>query len=394
MKSYLSNNKYKQFTLQCLFLITTGFVAMTTGSQAAETERSGLDMLDLYADFRYRFEDDWDSSRSSGALREDRARSRVRVRFGAKIKPNDNIEFGARIRTGNKNSQQSPHWTIGDYSGNSNGTHDVVFDKWYLKAKKDKLWAWVGRDGLPIWKQNEMLWDDDATVVGASAGIKNFELGAGKLSANTGYVALPDGMQHQYWGMGFGQVVYSTSFDNVSFTAAGGVLSIDGTDRPSKGGLQSGNKARDYSIWVANLQAKTKFADLPVSFGFDYMHNSEDYSVAELAGTPSGTTDDDVDGYVLQIRLGKNNKKGDWIIGYSYADIETLAVNSSYAQDDWMRWGSSTDTRGSDFHGHEVRVGYVLPWKWKVLARFYSVESNNNLEDGNRFRIDFNRKFW
>lgn len=87
-------------------------------------------------------------------------------------------------------------------------------------------------------------------------------------------------------------------------------------------------------------------------------------------------------------------QQGDWLVGYYYADIETLAVNSSFAQDDWMRWGSATDTRGSDFHGHEFRFGYVLPWKWKLLARFYSVESNNNPEDGNRFRIDFNRKFW
>ena len=59
-----------------------------------------------------------------------------------------------------------------------------------------------------------------------------------------------------------------------------------------------------------------------------------------------------------------------------------------------MRWSSTTDTRASDFHGHEFRFGYVLPWKWKVLARLYMVESNNNSEDGNRFRIDFNRKFW
>ncbi len=385
---------YKQFTSQYSLLFLAGLLLVPVITRAADSERSGLDMLDLYADFRYRFEDDWDSSKSDGTLQDDRARSRVRVRFGARIKPNDHFEFGARIRTGNRNSQQSPHWTIGDYSGNANGSHEVVFDKWYLKAKKDKFWAMVGRDGLPIWKQNEMLWDDDATVVGAAAGIRNYELGNGRLSANTGYVSLPDGMQHQYWGMGFGQLVYATSFDNFSLTAAGGVLSIDGSDRASKGGLQSSNKARDYTIWVANLQAKTKFVDLPISFGFDYMHNSEDYSATELSGTPTGTTDNDVDGFVFQVRLGKNKKQGDWIVGYSYADIETLAVNTSFAQDDWMRWGSSTDTRGSDFHGHEIRAGYVLPWKWKVLARFYTLGSNNNPEDGNRFRIDFNRKFW
>ncbi len=58
-----------------------------------------------------------------------------------------------------------------------------------------------------------------------------------------------------------------------------------------------------------------------------------------------------------------------------------------------MRWGSSNRTDANDFNGHEIRAAYVLPWKWKVLARYYSVESNNNPQDGERFRIDFNRKF-
>lgn len=87
------------------------------------------------------------------------------------------------------------------------------------------------------------------------------------------------------------------------------------------------------------------------------MHNSEDYSTIDLAGAPTGTTDDDSEGFVFQIRLGKNKEQGDILVGYSSADIETLAVHSSYAQDDWMRWGSATQTRASDLHGHELRLG-------------------------------------
>ena len=144
---------------------------------------------------------------------------------------------------------------------------------------------------------------------------------------------------------------------------------------------------------VFNLQDNTNIGGIPVKIGFDFMHNSEDYSAAVLAGTPAGTTNDDTEGYDLFIHLGQQNNQGDWLLGYNYARIETLAVNSSFSQDDWMRWGSVTQTRSSDFHGHEFQFGYVLPWKWKVLARLYTVESNNNQEDGNRFRIDFNRSF-
>jgi putative porin len=368
-----------------------GGATLPAVSQANEAP-AFLKYVDLYGDFRFRFEEDWNSTRSSGTERSDRARARIRGRIGMKISPNDFFQINTRLRTGNKDNQQSPHWTMADFSNNDTGTHALVFDKWYGKLKKDHLWAWGGRNGIPIWKQNELLWDDDATVIGGAVGAKNYALGPGKLSLNTGYVLLPDGMRENHGEMAIGQLAYSSKFNNIGWTAAGGVLALNG-DSSTPDNLRQGNGNRDYTIWVGNLQAKTEISGFPVSLGFDYMHNSEDYTAAELVGTPTGTTNDDTDGYVFQIRIGKNKKLGDWLIGYSYADIETLAVNASYAQDDWMRWGSSKQTDASDFHGHEIRAAYVLPWKWKVLARFYSVESNLNPQDGNRFRIDFNRKF-
>ena len=390
MKIMLSNKYYR---LLFLNIFIGPFIFGISGTSiASESEISGLDMLDIFSDFRFRFEQDWDSVTSSGAERADRARARIRARIGIKITPNDLFEFGARFRSGNKNNQQSPHITIADFSNNSTGDKDAVVDKWYFKFKKDSMWAWGGRNGLPIWKQNELLWDDDATVIGGAAGVKDFPLGAGKVSVNGGYVLLPDGMTENHGEMGFGQIVYSWNIGNVGLTAAAGALATDGEDTSSIN-LLSGNGQRDYTIWVGNLQVKTEISEIPLNLGLDFMHNSEDYSVADLAGTPTGTTDDDTDGYVFQIRLGKQKKQGDWLVGYSYAHIETLAVHASYAQDDWMRWGSATQTRASDFNGHEFRIAYVLPWKWKVLARLYSVESNNNPEDGNRFRIDFNRSF-
>jgi len=371
-----------------LFFIVTGII-IPTDCQAGNYNWTGVD---IYADFRFRFEQDWDSQTSSGTERLDRARARIRARVGIKIMPNDMFEFEARLRSGNRNSQQSPHVTVADFSNNSTGTKDAIFDKWYFKFKNNELWAWGGRNGLPIWKQNELLWDDDATVIGGAGGLKNYKFGPGIISVNGGYVLLPDGMIENHGKMGFGQLVYSTSLGDVGLIAAGGLLGMQGEDTPPSN-LLSGNGSRDYTLWVGNLQANTKISDNPLSLGFDVLYNSEDYSTSDLVGTQAGTTDDDTEGFVFQLRLGKQIEQGDWLAGYSYADIETLAVNASYAQDDWMRWGSATQTRASDFSGHEFRIAYVLPWKWKVLARIYSIESNNNAEDGNRFRIDFNRNF-
>ncbi len=382
-------------------LLLSGLIAGVTlsGTSQASESTGFLDMLDFYGDFRFRFEQDWDSTKSGGAKRSDRARARIRGRVGLKITPNDFFQINTRLRTGNKDNHQSPHWTVADFSSNHHGVRHLAFDKWYGKVKKDHLWAWGGRNGIPIWKQNELLWDDDATVIGGAAGVKNYSLGSGKLSLNTAYVLLPDGMRDDHAEMAIGQLVYSTKLNNAGVTVAGGVLAIDG-DTADAGRLNTSIRSAlaplDYTIWVANLQVKTEVSSLPVSLGFDYMHNSEDYNAAEItsvAGTYTGTTNDDTEAYVFQLRVGKTKKQGDWLVGYSYANIDTLAVHANYAQDDWMRWGSSNRTDANDFNGHEVRAAYVLPWKWKVLARYYNVESNNNPQDGQRFRIDFNRKF-
>ena len=89
-----------------------------------------------------------------------------------------------------------------------------------------------------------------------------------------------------------------------------------------------------------------------------------------------------------------------WQVAYYYADIETFAVNSSYSQDDWMRWGSADETRSSNFKGHELRFVYALSNQLNLVFRNYIVDVNVRRsatsaarEDGNRFRFDINYSF-
>jgi len=376
-------------------------VAITPATSAAGSDGDWRGMFDVYGDFRFRVEQDWDSERSSGRDREDRGRLRVRGRIGLKVKPHEMIELNGRLRSGSNNSQQSPHITIWDWDDNPHGDSDFVFDKWYGKVKSDKFWAWAGRNSLPFWKQNELLWDDDVTVAGGALGF-SLPLGAGNLKGNAGYAALPDGMKHFHGEVATGQLVYSSKINDIDITIAGGVVLTDGDGSPAESArtatdapLRKGNWGRDYTIWVGDIQANTKVADFPVRLGFDYFHNSEDYSPADIAGfSASDDVDaDDTDGFVVSLLIGAKKNKGDWQLGYYYADIETFAVNASYAQDDWMRWGSRNQTDSSDFHGSEFRAVYV-PWKnWNLVARLYSVESNNNPQDGKRFRFDINWKY-
>lgn len=349
--------------------------------------------LKIYGDFRARIESDWNSHRSSGTLRDDRARTRIRVRLGLEYKPTDNLEFGIRVRSGSNDSHQSPHITVVDFNDNDTGDAHFNPDKWYLKYKTGKFSVWAGRNGLPIWKPNEMMWDDDVTPVGAGASA-NMPVGeAGKIAFNTGYFSLPVGMRDFSGNLAVGQVVFTTKTEGVGITVAGGVLKIDANENDPDGArLQRGNGSRDYTIWTASIQAKFRAGDLPLKAGFDYYNNSEDYSPTD----PDAFTAENFDqttGWVGSVQAGDLKNVGDWLARYTYADIETFAVNSSYAQDDWVRWGSAVETRATNFTGHEFRIGYKVASNMNLIARLYIVEAKTSVEDGNRFRLDFNYNF-
>ncbi len=47
----------------------------------------------------------------------------------------------------------------------------------------------------------------------------------------------------------------------------------------------------------------------------------------------------------------------------------------------------------SDFKGHEIRGGYAPVKNMLLLARLYIVDAITTIQDGSRFRFDFNYKF-
>jgi hypothetical protein len=375
-------NRLRQTSLS---LLAAGILSMST----VQADMFSSDKFSMYGDFRLRFEADWDSQKADGSEREDRNRARVRARVGLKYNPTDNFTFGVRLRSVSDINHLSPHITIVDFDDNNTGDADFNFDKWFVKGKMNGLWGWVGRNSLPFWKQNEMFWDDDATPVGLAAGYK-LGFGASELLLNTAYFTLPAGMHKFSGNLGLGQVVFSTKFGGNKLTAAGGLLNFEANpDDPDAGhsSLWDNNGLRDYKIWIGSLQGKVGNFTL----GVDWMHNAEDYEdYSETDLDPFTVANrDDTDGYVASIKFGKTKEKGDWLLGYYYAHIETLAINSSYAQDDWGRW----DRQSSNMKGHELR-GVYKPLKYlNIVARFYMIEDINDDQDGKRFRLDFNYKF-
>ena len=356
-------------------------LAIPVAAGAAIFDKHGFK---ISGDFRARAEADFDSERASGSERDDRNRLRIRARVGLDYAASNVFSLGLRLRSGSDDSHQSPHITVLDFDDNDTGDADFNFDKWFLNAKGRGAWAWIGRNSLPFWKQNELFWDDDATPAGLGFGFET-AAGSGRLSFSGGYFSLPVGMREFSGTLAAVQAVFAGK----RFTVAGGLLDIDADPADDDAArLLRGNGHRDYSIWVGSLQAKRGEWTL----GVDLLHNAESY----LPDDPdpfTATHRDQTDGLVLSVRYGGLEAEGDWLAAVYYAEIEAFAVNASYAQDDWVRWGSATETRGSDMEGTELRFAYALEKNVNLVARLYLVEAITTREDGSRFRLDLNYRF-
>ncbi len=376
--------------------LAIAFATVAAAPAQAEVKLDEAGKVGIYGDARLRLEADWDSQNSSGGERSDRNRLRTRFRVGVNFAPAEKIKLGFRLRSGSDFSHQSPHITLIDFDDNDTGDSDFNFDKWFASYSDGGATIWAGRNSLPFWKQNELFWDDDVTPagIGATWKLDSFDI-------NAGYFSLPVGMQEFSGNLAVGQLVYRGKIgegqDNL--TLAAGMLAVDGDPNDSDASLLlDGNGARDYQIFIVSGQYKTSAQERPLTLGLDYINNNESYSSTDPDPFTAFNADE-TDGFVAQVSYGSTSP-GNWLAAYYYATIDTFAFSSSYSQDDWMRWGSATETRSTNFNGHELRFAYGLMQNMNLVARLYLVEANElrsatatAKEDGNRFRIDVNYKF-
>ncbi len=380
--------------------VWTLLVALSIGSpvaaQVATRTGSGLD---VYGDFRIRLESDWGAHESDGDDLEGRTRARVRARLGATYSPDDHITLGLRVRSGLIEGQQVANITIYDFDGNNSGDADFIFDKWYLEYKVAGLSAWIGRNSVPYWKQNQLYWDDDVIPVGVGANYGT-DLGGGNVKLNGGLFSLPAGMQAFSGRLLLGQLVYEHAIAGVNVTAAGAVLAVAADrDDPDRLIFLDENGDRDYTTWQVSLQARSDKWKVPLRVGFDLAINSKNYDDAPSGSSTEFHRDQNV-GYAISAVLGDVKETGDWQVGYSWAYIQMFAMNNSFAQDDWVRWGTAEQVRDSNFKGHEFFGVIGLPARFSAVAHLFMVNGitlrspdSTQLEDGNRVRVDLNYSF-
>lgn len=365
----------------------------------AQEEESEPRLFEPYGDFRIRLEQDWDSLQGDGTKRDDRLRMRVRVRVGLDLNFSDLWTARVQLRSGQHKSQQSPHITIYDFDGGDTGPYQFDFDYWFLSYKKGRFAAWAGRNELSFWHQDDLFLIDNITFAGVGGSYRQ-PLGEGALTWQANYVTLPVGMR-DFSGTSFiGQVAYERDFVSTGFTVAAGVFaSRADPEDPAGELLLTQNNTRDYDLLNLQFQHRSSAFGRPLRLGADYSHNFKDYSQAPV-GSFSEFHQDHVDGYVLEALWGRNGNAGDWQVGYYYSHVEALAANSSYIQDDWARWGSSTQARLTNMKGSELRFLYTIGRKQNIYARLFFVDASDllepgdtSLEDGKRFRVEYNLSF-
>jgi hypothetical protein len=358
----------------------------------ARADLFATDKFTLYGDARVRAESDWNSQDPNGVARDDRLRLRARLRVGFRFDPNKHWQVGARVRSGAEENQQSPHITLVDLDGNDTGDASFNFDRWYLLGRIQGVEALAGRNNMPFWKQDDMLFDDDVTMIGITVRWREESVGPGALSVVGGLFSPPVGMRATVGTAAAGQVAWHPELARVQWTFAAGLFDFSGDpDDPDAAGLLDGNGTRDYKLFQGCVQARFEAGGRPLVLGGDLLYNLEDY---EDDDTDPFTAEnfDQVDGYVLLATWGSLDGRG-WQVGWTHARIETFAVHNSYAQDDWVRWGSASQTRASNMKGDEVRFGWAFDPQMNILARLYIAEAITTVEDGMRFRVDFNYTF-
>lgn len=369
-------------------------------AQAKDTKKN---TLSLAGDLRLRGEQDWNSRRFDGSFREDRFRLRYRLRLGITYDWTESIRMGLRLRSGVAESLQSPHNNFGhrEFTG-----VPINLDKVFLAGDHGPFWWWAGKNTFPFWSQNELFWDQDVTPEGLALG-GTFDLhgisfkpklayfitntGNGNFDPNDSTNGQIDG---HFLG---GQIELGFKVDGHKITLASAFHSLkDINNVPTTDFFYTGDRFKlDYAFLVSGLKVELN-TPTPITIGVDHFVNLEDYDqVPDSLIHP--VYKDQNTGFVLSAKIGKLNRKGDWLLGYYYTRKEEYSVVSYYTEDDWIRLGNINRNRNTNYQGHEIRLAYAFDSRFNVVARAYLVKGlvtpDITTESGNRIRIDFNMKF-
>ena len=310
-------------------------------------------------DFRYRYEDIQQDSRS------DRSRDRIRARAELIAQTTTNTTVGLGMATGG-DDPVSTNQTLGGGGSTKDLRLDLAYFTW-TGLEDTALTAGKFKNPYYVEQKSQLIWDGDFRPEGAAVQWAN-----GMFFANGTYSYIESDSNtddEAFWGAQLG--ANFALFDSMQLTAAAGYL-----DFPTKG-LQAiydddffGNSSvivngvevyeYDYKLYHGSLGLTFELFDMPLAVFGDYVYNDD--------------ADEYDSGYIAGISLGKAKGKGSWQLAYQYEQLDANATLGLVTDSDFM--GGGTDGKGSKYS-----ATYMLDNNWAIAAGYY--DGNTGVDLGN-----------
>jgi hypothetical protein len=344
-------------------------------------------MVTLFGDVRVRNE----SFFQDGT--EDRIRQRFRLRFGAKVKPTEEIELGFKLASGDADDPISNNQTFtGDFSfKNINIANAYIKLTPYKSIDLERPWVTLmgGKFDMPMYVPSPsptmMVWDRDLTPEGFFESLKvvdekdgfvrGLALNLGQWifqeNSNTGEAAIYGfqgvgnfAIQNVQWNFGVADYHYvdpsSIAVDKNNNSALNITNTVTLSDGTVVGGRSISPTTDDEGNEITIVKLNHGFnvvdigTDLLIPTGIKWLplRPFGDFVTNTEAGSKS-------DGYQAGIMFGNSKDPGDFHFTYAYEYLETDAVISAFSDSDLGRQG------GTNTKANILQAGYVL---WKNLS--------------------------
>ena len=349
---------------------------LAADASAQSAVPSWLDNLTMFGDLRLRYQNDCADDDASGyedtRRKKMRNRLRFRLRWGIiKTWMDGQLEVGFRLASGEAEDESSGY--LGSSPTSANQTFTDGFSQKPIWI--DRVWATyrpsqipgllltAGKIANPL-VHTDMIWDPDVNpegvVLAYSKAFGNLTpFGSfGYFSINENTVGTSGDGQYDHILMSYQTGVNWQVNDDVKTTFAATYYDFDHSDAWISAG----------EFQMINLLGKVGFNlfDLPWSVYIDYVHNCKN-------GTGSGENQSQDDGLAIGVKVGKNEKKGDWSAAYKWAYVETFCTPSGIVDSEWG---------GTNSKGHSLWATYNLTDFLKARARIYFLQGIADSLDG------------
>ena len=359
----------------CLYLtIGLFFVAPANAQHSSWTEN-----VKFKGDFRYRHE------MIDKEGKDTRNRHRIRARFEVLANVNQTTKVGLQLATGSDNPV-STNQTL----DNSFSTKNLMLDLAYLEMKLQTIEGLSIKGGKfknPFFKpgKSELIWDSDYNPEGGVAAFRRDLHNISITVITAGFWIEERSSDDDSW-MVAGQCLLKYNLNDIksSITAGASFFNyvntigfepfFDAHDPAGNTVDTAGLYVNDYELVELFTEATHKLGNIPVVLMGDYVTNT--------------SADNNCNGWLIGISVGKVKKPGSWSCRYIYRELGKDAVVGMFTDSDFR--GGGTDAKG-----HEIGGAFQIAKNNALKLTYFmnKIGLDQNESDFKRLQVDLQLKF-